>query len=129
LPNFNPKFSKPRPVAAPTLDNPLPHRNVAGWEAELQQIVQQVRDIYIEGPMVDGWLESYAYEEPGTTDHLTGYRLCGLDAAGKMWFHPCPPEQLPSVSIAIARYQQLLQLLERKHYIETGISELDNPEG
>ncbi len=91
--------------------------DVASCEAELQQIVRQIQDLYLEGPIVDGWLESHPSE---------GYRLCGLDPAGNMWFRPCPQEQLPSVSIAIARYQKLLQLLERKHYIENRLdSSLD----
>ncbi len=86
---------------------------VAPCEAELQQIVRQIQDLYLEGPIVDGWLESHPSE---------GYRLCGLDPAGNMWLRPCPPEQLPSVSIAIARYQKLLQLLERKQYIENRLN-------
>ena len=81
-------------------------------EAEIQQIVRQIHDLYLEGPIVDGWLESYPQaEQPG--EQLIGYRLCGLDATGQKWSHHCPVNQLVSVSIAIARYQKLQQLLER----------------
>lgn len=126
---------------------------VGGWQAELQQIVRQVQDTYLEGPIVDGWLESHAQEadeqetgkvrqaaEDSLMDYVeeisaaegkvsyqsprTGYRLCGMDASGKVWSRPCPPEQVPSVSVAIARYQKLRQLLGRKQYLETRLSQL-----
>ncbi len=126
---------------------------VASWQKELQSIVRQIQDIYIEGPIVDGWLESHARSaEPGDIsvrpaerDRLmdyveetllqpdgnvtyqsprTGYRLCGLDAAGRLWSRPCPPEQVPSVSVAIARHQKLRQLLSRKQDLETRLSQL-----
>jgi hypothetical protein len=54
----------------------------------------------------------------------TGYRLCGLDAAGQTWSRPCPPDQVASVSLAIARYQKLRQLLTRKQDLETRLSQL-----
>ncbi|HEY9820779.1 MAG TPA: hypothetical protein V6D35_08360 [Candidatus Sericytochromatia bacterium] len=126
---------------------------VARWQEELQTIVRQIQDIYIEGPIVDGWLESHARdgkEAPGTVrpaegDRLmdyveevwnqpdakvtlesprTGYRLCGLDASGQFWARPCPPDQVPSVSLAIARHQKLRQLLNRKQELETRLSQL-----
>ena len=84
----------------------------AASEAELQQIVRQIQDLYLEGPIVDGWLESY----PQTSQlgsQAIAYRLCGRDATGQTWSHHCPVNQLASVSVAIARYQKLQQLLER----------------
>ena len=53
-----------------------------------------------------------------------GYRLCGLGGDGQLWSRPCPPEQLPSISLAIARYQKLRQLLSRKQHLETHLSQL-----
>lgn len=125
---------------------------VARWQTELQTIVRQIQDIYIEGPIVDGWLESHArdaQEAPGTVrpttvDRLmdyvaeewqaegdvtlesprTGYRLCGLDASGQFWARPCPADQVVSVSLAIARHQKLRQLLSRKQELETRLSQL-----
>jgi hypothetical protein len=126
---------------------------VAGWQKELQTIVRQIQDIYMEGPIVDGWLESHAREaQEGVTavrhaevDRLmdyveellhqpdatvtcesprTGYRLCGLNSDGQFWSRHCPPEQVPSVSLAIARYQKLRQLLSRKQDLETRLSHL-----
>lgn len=126
---------------------------VAGWQQELQTLVRQIQDIYIEGPIVDGWLESHAREAEDAevtvrhaeVDRLmdyveealtqpdakvtyqsprTGYRLCGLGAAGQLWSRPCPPEQIPSVSLAIARHQKLRQLLNRKQELEVRLGQL-----
>ncbi|MDZ8183802.1 MAG: hypothetical protein RMX96_02925 [Nostoc sp. ChiSLP02] len=127
--------------------------NVAAWQTELQNILQQIQDIYLEGPIVNGWLESNAREpEPGGTATLrhaeidrlmnyveeictnggkvsfqssaTSYRLCGVDDSGKVWSRPCPADQLPTVSIAIARYQKLRLLLGRKQSLETRLAQL-----
>ncbi|RUR77134.1 hypothetical protein ACF3DV_02575 [Chlorogloeopsis fritschii PCC 9212] len=125
---------------------------VANWQAELQIIVRQIQDVYLEGPIVNGWLESETAEESQGTATLrhaevdqlmdyveeicaqqakvscqssrAGYRLCGLDASGTVWSRPCPPEQVASVSMAIARYQKLRQLLGRKQYLETRLAQL-----
>ena len=52
------------------------------------------------------------------------YRLNGVSLTGQQWSYPCPIEQLPSVSLAIARYEKLLQLLDRKHDLETRLKSL-----
>lgn len=127
--------------------------NIAQWQEELQIIVRQIQEIYLEGPIVNGWLESYKRESEtqgmatlrhGEVERLmnyveeicadqekiscqlsrTCYRLCALDSTGKVWSRPCPTEQVPSVSMAIARYQKLRQLLGRKQSLETRLSEL-----
>jgi hypothetical protein len=157
LPKFkSPTFSNHRHAANPALAMNLLQEIqeiVAGWQKELQTIVRQIQDIYMDGPIVDGWLESHAREaqEAQTTvrhaevDRLmdyveevlnqpdakvtlesprTGYRLCGLDADGQFWARPCPPDQVPSVSLAIARHQKLRQLLSRKQDLEIRLSQL-----
>jgi hypothetical protein len=163
LPKFKtPSFTSHRNAANPALAVNLLQEiqaNVGTWEAELQKIVRQIQDIYLEGPIVNGWLESHEREqkpEPKATATLrhaevdrlmdyveeicakqgttvsfqsaesarTGYRLCGLDASGQVWSRPCPPEEVASVSMAIARYQKLRQLLGRKQYLETRLSQL-----
>lgn len=35
---------------------------VSGWQQELEQVIRQIQALYAEGPIVDGWLESQAYE-------------------------------------------------------------------
>jgi hypothetical protein len=175
LPKFKiPNFTSHRNVANPALASNLLieiQQIVTGWQVELQTIVRQIQDIYLEGPIVNGWLESQppesAKETPteapvtGTAtlrhaevDQLmnyveeicatppqngskntlknansketlrTGYRLCGLDAAGQTWNRPCPPEQVASVSMAIARYQKLRIYLTRKQELETHLAQL-----
>ncbi|MBW4611355.1 MAG: hypothetical protein KME22_30230 [Hassallia sp. WJT32-NPBG1] len=157
LPKFKtPSFTSHRNAANPALALNLLQEiqeSVSLWQKELQKIVKQIQDIYIEGPIVNGWLESQPREsEPGGTATLrhaevdrlmdyveeicaaqentsyqsarTGYRLCGLDSSGQVWSRPCPPDQVPIVSVAIARYQKLRQLLGRKQYLETRLSQL-----
>jgi hypothetical protein len=157
LPKFKtPSFTSHRNAANPALALNLLQEiqeSVSLWQKELQKIVKQIQDIYIEGPIVNGWLESQAREsEPGGTATLrhaevdrlmdyveeicaaqenishqsarTGYRLCGLDSSGQVWSRPCPADQVPTVSMAIARYQKLRQLLGRKQYLETRLSQL-----
>ena len=123
---------------------------VEGWQKELKKVVKQIQDIYLEGPIVDGWLESHSLRsEEGNsavrkaeTDRLMdyveelfdanityetprpGYRLCGLDESGQLWSKLCPPDQVPDVSVAIARYQKLRLLLSRKKELETRLSDL-----
>ncbi|MEL7358467.1 MAG: hypothetical protein AAFN40_18130 [Cyanobacteria bacterium J06560_6] len=48
----------------------------------------------------------------------THYRLCRLDSQGQMQCHPCPPEQLGVVSMAIARYQKYKHQLLQKQAVE-----------
>ncbi|WP_066380905.1 MULTISPECIES: hypothetical protein [unclassified Anabaena] len=157
LPKFKtPTFSNHRHGANPALAMNILQEiqeEVALWQTELQLIVQQIQDIYLEGPIVNGWLESNPWDvEQGGTATLrhaeverlidyvqeicdpngtppnpslrTGYRLCGVDESGKLWSRPCPPNQLATVSLAIARYQKLRQLLGRKQYLETRLSQL-----
>ncbi|WP_375468325.1 hypothetical protein [uncultured Nostoc sp.] len=151
-----PSFSSHRHGANPALAMNLLQEiqeSVADWQTELQNILEQIQDIYLEGPIVNGWLESNPTEpEPGGTATLrhaevdrlmnyveeicatggkvsyqsstTGYRLCGVDDAGKVWSRPCPPDQVANVSMAIARYQKLRQLLGRKQSLETRLSQL-----
>ena len=45
--------------------------------------------------------------QPGEESFSSAYRLCGLDADGRLWSRSCPTQQVPYVSLAIARYQKL----------------------
>ncbi len=152
LPKFNPLLSSHHNSSNPNLEVKLMVKtqpDVASYKSQLQEIIHQIQETYMEGPLVDGWLESYpCVPEPMATlrhesvymanyveevcigqenvtceSPRTGYRLCGLDAAGQKWSRPCPLEQLPSISIAIARYQKLRQLLENKHHLERRLKE------
>lgn len=149
LPKFNSASHRctPQAVNSGSEANSSPETplDIASYEEKLEQVIVQIKDTYLEGPLVDGWLESHPpIPEPtsgtlrhGSVEHLmeyveevcsfegiicesprTSYRLCGLDAAGQKWSHPCPLEQLPSVTMAIARYQKLQQLLQQKQSLE-----------
>jgi hypothetical protein len=152
LPNLNAASnSYSDPEAEINLEiNSLPETqpDIAEDKTQLEQVVDQIQELYYEGPMVDGWLEYYppapepsvgmlrevVFERPLDdleVDHSllleknscelsdSSYRLSGLDASGQQWSYPCPLEQLPSVSMAIARYQKLQQLLQKKLDLET----------
>lgn len=133
---------------------------VSRWHTELHQIVRQIHDLYAAGPIVDGWLESYAQDDLPAPDlrhadveclahfveknwgmaeeralsptsvnaptgsSAAGYRLCGLKEDGQLWFRHCPAAQVPAVSVAIARHQQLRQLLARKQHLETQLGQI-----
>lgn len=156
LPKFKtPSFSNLRHAANPSLAANLLREmltTVEEWQTELNQVLRQIQDLYLEGPIVDGWLESYSGEPltdmsqlrhlevdrlmhyieeicaapvPGTKERpRTGYLLCGLNSDGQRWSCPCPPDQVPSISLAIARYHKLRQFLTRKQDLETRLSQL-----
>jgi hypothetical protein len=169
LPYVNaPHFTSQRQVANPALAiNLLKEIEtiVSQWQRDLQEFGRQIEALYEEGPIVDGWLESYAQENVNPPDlrHVeleclmdyieqnwsaateadlaadattaaasgtpvdatpTGYRLCRLTEDGQLWFCPCPAEQVAVVSLAIARYQKLRQLLTRKQAIEARFGQL-----
>lgn len=157
-----PSISSHRHAANPSLAVSLLKEievKVGAWQQDLEHIIQQVRSLYEEGPIVDGWLESDA---PGgasqgvpplktatlrhaEVEHLMGYieeictpkpaqltqetvettyRLCGLDADGQIWSRLCPAQQVPYVSLAIARYQKLRILLGKKQALENRLQHL-----
>jgi hypothetical protein len=150
LPKLKPaKISEHRHAANPALAMTLLkeiQEIVARWQTELQTTVRNIQDLYMEGPIIDGWLESHPREaneeigsvRPAQSDRLmdyvaevlhqpdekvtcetprTGYRLCGLDGDG-------PPDQVASVSVAIARYQKIKQLINRKEELEARLTQL-----
>ncbi len=157
LPKFkSPSFSSHRNAPNPALaSNVLQEIQeiVTMWQTELHKIVRQIQDLYLQGPIVNGWLESHekdpqpsdtatlrhgevdrlmdyveeicaAQTQQKSSDKVAGYRLCGLDDNGEVWSRPCPPEQLPSVSMAIARHQKLRQLLADKQKLENRLNQL-----
>lgn len=112
-----PEASRQQAMAAPALAinllSELQNR-VREWTLNLQEILQQIQALNSEGPVVDGWLES-----SGTT-----YRLCGVNEEGQFWYRPCLMEEIPQISLAIVRYQQLKQLVSRKRSLEIRLTYL-----
>ena len=154
-----PSFSRHRHDANPALAVKVLQdiqMAVEGWHLDLRQTLQRIQALYMEGPIVDGWLETVdeqpgaaapfdaallrhgdpqalsGYVErlcqslespaqpttPGTDLGRPGYRLCSLDSDGRVQYFPCPPEQLSTISLAIARHQKLRQLLDHKQFLE-----------
>ncbi len=157
LPKFKmPSFTSHRNSANPALASSLLKELLTiteGWQTDLAQVLRDIQDLYAEGPIVDGWLESRAtgsesnpavlrHAEPdrllnyveeicatpqaNTTPQTPkpGYFLCGLNGDGQVWSTPCPPEQVPSVGLAIARHHKLRQLLSRKQELEHRLNHL-----
>lgn len=152
-PSFSSHRNAPNPAVASNVLQEI-QQIATGWQTELHKILRQIQDLYLQGPIVNGWLESHSIEpqpeatatlrhaevdrlmdyveeicaqqeaQPSSKSSRTGYRLCGLDASGEVWSRPCPPEQVPGVSMAIARYQQLRQYLERKQKLENRLNQL-----
>jgi len=123
------------------------------WQQELATIVQTIQTTYLEGAILDGWLESLG--TPSQQDEKTkafrhadisqllsfveklqtgkiqpqdihvvpsNYRLCGINPDGQLWSYPCPPDQVPAVSMAIARHHKLRQLRIRQADLETRLT-------
>jgi hypothetical protein len=61
-------------------------------------------------------------EDYCTAQKTATYRLCGINPDGKVWTYPCPAEQIPVISMAIARHHQLRQLRIRQADLETRLS-------
>jgi len=155
----NPQFTTHRNASNPALSINLLkelQRMVAGWQRELLQVSNQIQALYLEGPIVDGWLESQplngsapfvrhvdannlmeyletAFSQTNADPNQatspvpggpTTYRLCGLNEDGQLWFRECPPEQVVAVSLAIARYQKLQILTQRRQVLEERLSKL-----
>lgn len=96
------------------------------WQDELDQIHDQITQLYHQGPIVEGWLESTPNLTPNLTpaSPRTTYRLCRLNENGEVWSRPCLPEEIASISLALHRYQQLRQFLNQKHILEERLSQL-----
>ncbi len=111
-------------------------KEVLTWQAQLKTVHDAIQALYAEGPIVNAWLEAMAGEAKAAANpsdavrvspELTmagRYCVCGLDKSGQVWRKLCPPEQLPQVSMAIARHQKLRQLLSQKQSIDSRLQRL-----
>jgi hypothetical protein len=140
-----PKFTSPIQNSNPSLAAHMlqeMYNIVRQWQGELEQIEQSIQTVTASGPTLAAWLESRDFK-PGitgkaiptpyatvdvvnltTVDARADYRLCGLDEHGKLWTRPCLLSEISSVSMAIARYQQLKVLLDRRQKIELSIGQI-----
>lgn len=122
---------------------PKARMDMTACKAQIEQVIRDVEALYQQGPIVEGWLESYqpsvanggepidyveqTYDTDGNAiceSPRPGYRLCGIDGFGQKWSYPCPVDQLAGVSMGIARHQKLQYLLARKRYLEAFLTRL-----
>ena len=140
-----PKFNSVRQDANPILAAHMlqeMYKMVTGWQSEIADLDRRIDKVIATGTVLAAWLESRTFKvgdtgasipTPYTTvdtigltsvDPQAGYRLCGLDEHGKLWTRPCSMAEILSVSRAIARYQQLKVLTDRKQQIELHIRQI-----
>ncbi len=61
-----------------------------------------------------------SHANPTAADEKSSqYYLCRLSSSGQIQAEQCPPEQVPVLSMAIARYRRLNQFIKQKQVIET----------
>lgn len=73
MPNL-PKFKTPNFTSHHNGANPALATNVlqeiqqiaGSWQTELQKIIREIQDIYLQGPIINGWLESDIKEKPSS---------------------------------------------------------------
>ncbi len=108
---------------------------IDGWlESELVESGERLTFDYMDGHQLMAYLEnslnlemeklSPSQSKLGPALSRGGYRLCGLDEDGQLWFRDCPPEQVAAVSLAIARYQKLQLLTQRRQSLETQLRQM-----
>jgi hypothetical protein len=86
--------------------------------AEGEELLQYVEQICQSHQSTQSASDASANSPANADTATSGYRLCSLDADGRLLSRPCPPEQLPVISMAIARYRKLRGLLNRKEQLE-----------
>jgi hypothetical protein len=99
------------------------------WQKEILELEQNISLVRESGPIVAGWLEAEAnhlnfsleslaeiFQAPGLE-----YQLCSLDENGEIAARDCPEPEMFGISKALARHQQLRQLIDRKSNLEANI--------
>ena len=99
------------------------------WHNEILELEQNIALVRESGPIVAGWLEAEAnisLESPEKTPEILqqqslDYQLCSLDEKGEIAARDCPEPEMFGISKALARHQQLRQLIDRKSNLEANI--------
>lgn len=71
-----------------------------------------------------GALPKEALPDPPANHRGSQYYLCRLTSCGTIQTEQCPPDQVPVLSMAIARYRRLNQLVKQKQAIETKLESI-----
>jgi hypothetical protein len=102
------------------------------WQQEILELEQNISLVRESGPIVAGWLEAEAHhpdfslESPEKIPEILqqqslDYQLCSLDETGEIAARGCPEPEMFGISKALARHQQLRQLIDRKSDLEANI--------
>ncbi len=102
------------------------------WQQEILELEQNISLVRESGPIVAGWLEAEAHhsdfslESPEKIPEILQqqsleYQLCSLDERGEIAARDCPEPEMFGISKALARHQQLRQLIDRKSNLEANI--------
>jgi hypothetical protein len=100
------------------------------WQQEILELDQNIAVVRESGPIVAGWLEAHHPDanlvSPETIPEILqqqslDYQLCSLDESGTVAARDCPEPEMFGISKALARHQQLRQLIDRKSNLEANI--------
>jgi hypothetical protein len=97
------------------------------WQSEILELDQNIILVRQSGPVVAGWLEAEGSnkvgDQPATAiqQQSLDYQLCSLDESGAIAARDCPEPEMFGISKALARHNQLRQLLDRKSSLEANI--------
>lgn len=102
------------------------------WQQEILELEQKIAVVRESGPIVAGWLEAeannteFSLAAPEKIPEILqqqslDYQLCSLDERGEVAARDCPEPEMFGISKALARHQQLRQLIDRKSNLEANI--------
>ncbi len=102
------------------------------WQNEILELDQNIAVVRESGPIVAGWLEAESNNPDCSLGSLEtipeilqqqnlDYQLCSLDESGEIAARDCPQPEMFGISKALARHQQLRQLIDRKSNLEANI--------
>lgn len=119
---------------------------LTSWQNEILELDQNIILVRQSGPIVAGWLEADAHksdiQNPKAQNSISNidlnlaplekipeiiqqqsldYQLCSLDEGGEIAARDCPAPEMFGISKALARHQQLRQLIDRKSDLEANI--------
>lgn len=120
-----PSHVEPEPTPQPSsaFDASLNEADVAlfrhGDADDLMNYLSALENSMLRAPETAAPPEAVSPPEPSSQ-----YYLCQLTSSGQIQAEPCPPEQVPVLGMAIARYRRLNQLTKQKQAIETKLQAL-----
>lgn len=101
------------------------------WQQEISELEQKIAVVRESGPIVAGWLEAEQNTDLNSESlepipeilrqQSLDYQLCSLDESGEIAARDCPEPEMFGISKALARHQQLRQLIDRKSNLEANI--------